>query len=87
MDKFDVMDFMMHRQAMDVCIEIVMKSAERTWVRYWNLGYSGKPWLIDGEQYLLPTEILNSDDWSILTPEQMTTPRVHAGNPSGEFSC
>lgn len=81
MDKFDISDFLMHKNAMDVCIEVTFKNAHRTYIRYWNLGYTGKPWLVDGEEYVIPTDELNTDNWNLITPEQLTTARVNAGLP------
>lgn len=81
MDKFDIGNFMMHKNAMDVCLEVSFKNGHLTYVKYWNLGYSGKPWLLDSNEYIIHTEVLNSDDWNILTPEQLTTPRANSGLP------
>ena len=66
--------FWVHNKTMDLCIEVLEVNGLKLKVRWWNLGYVGDPWPIDGTEYIeiLPDGLKN---WSQLTHEQMVTPR------------
>lgn len=83
--------FWMHENAMDVCIEIIKvqygdQKRTKFKVRWWNLGYTGNPWLIPyPDQFARPSvlELQNKDfsKWHNIT-HKMHTPRKASGLPA-----
>lgn len=72
--------FIMHKGYMDVCFKVV--SIEGTTYRgqFYNLGYTGNPWLIH-DLYKIYALDININDWVKLSPQQMKTPRTKPGLP------
>lgn len=64
--------YYMHDKSMDVCVQIVDSLGNGMYkVQWWNLGYVGTPWPIDGnydEIYMHP------DVWNDIT-ENLQLPR------------
>lgn len=74
--------YYMHKRAMDVCIFVERSyriSDNRFSVRasFWNLGYSGVPWLSDVERRY---DIADSNDWVNIT-DKFLDKRTAAGLP------
>jgi len=38
--------YLVHEQMKDVFIEVLEHKIERTRIRWWNLGFTNKPWMI-----------------------------------------
>lgn len=69
----------MHKNAMDVCIEIVrhryIGDDYSIWhVRIWNLGYTGNPWYIDEEKnYKIKSD--QYDSYREISDKELLKPR------------
>ena len=79
--KLDINDFIMHRNAMDVCLEITNIVGTVAYVRFWNLGYIGKPWILDYTDYSLELGVLETKLWRVLDPEDMVKSRITSDPP------
>ncbi len=71
--------FFMHNRAMDICIEVLkhryIGEDYSIWhVRLWNLGYTGKPWIVD-EVKSYKIKQTEYDNYRELTEEEMLTAR------------
>jgi hypothetical protein len=63
----------MHKNAMDIFIEVIRSDPDSKFVRWWNLGYTGNPWRMDMEKIRIAPE--DEVNWLPLTKEQANTPR------------
>jgi DsbC/DsbD-like thiol-disulfide interchange protein len=77
--------FLMHENAMDVCIEVVdsleLKPGVLTWkVYWWNLGYSGTPFKITLNLDTIEIKASNRHRWKYIE-DKMYTPRTKPGLP------
>lgn len=83
---FEVGKFYMHRRMKDVCIEVA-KFKDQTvrhvmlQVRYWNLGYTGRPWLIDDRLSIIFINTQDIPDWIHLDEDVLTMERRTDGPP------
>lgn len=68
--------FYMHRQSMDVCIEVIGPRIYGLLVKWWNLGYDGNPWPID-QSFI---KNINEHEWVDITT-QLTVKRTQSGLP------
>lgn len=66
-------DKFMHKNAMDVFIEVLGVEGESHLVRWWNLGYVGKPWEMDLEVVTIKKE--DEHNWRELTSADFLIPR------------
>lgn len=78
--------FYMHENAMDVAIEVTRvqyEDSKRIKFRgkYWNLGYSGTPWLIFHQDFALEINKADLPKW-ICINSKMTTKRMKSGLPA-----
>lgn len=71
--------FYIHKNALDVCIEIVRfrfigDTCSVWYVRRWNLGYTGNPWCIDSvKNYRI--DVPQYDNYREITEDELRTPR------------
>ena len=84
--KFEKQKFYMHRNMKDVCIEVcaVMDQTVRhvmLQVRYWNLGYMGRPWLIEDKTSNIFIQTQDIPEWLHIDEELLTTVRFSDGPP------
>lgn len=82
--------FWMHENSMDVFIEIIsIKYRDNKRMkfkgRYWNLGYSGTPWLISID---LNFTILTEDftKWKKINFQELHTKRIRSGLPTPQHN-
>lgn len=78
--------FWMHENGMDCCIEVIRvqySDQKRIIVkaRWWNLGYTGNPWLIDPRVETIKLNRQDLSKWHNIT-NKMTTPRKASGMPA-----
>lgn len=81
--------FIMHKEALDCCVEImeVLDTAPtdppRIVGRWWNLGYTGRPWLCQNASkvYRLQIGPKEATNWLLLTLDDLETPRIQEGPP------
>ena len=76
--------FYMHKDAMDVCMEVVRipyrdNKRYRLKIRWWNLGYTGNPWLLD--PMLFSLTIFKTDAHWIYINNLMNKKRLKPGLP------
>lgn len=71
--------FYMHAKALDVFIEVLHDGR----YRWWNLGYTGQPWMLPRKVPYGDVSKLKPQGWVALSVEQMNTPRVKPGLPKG----
>lgn len=77
--------FYMHNRAMDIYIQVLGVNFDTTDflsldVFIWNLGYSGKPYIIEQDQHytIKPSEVPNYIE---ITMDQIKIPRTKSGLP------
>jgi hypothetical protein len=73
--------FYMHRKSLDVFIEVVGEGKDKVYVNFWNLGCTGKPWLVDNQRFPLSTLDLDESAWVELTADDLMEPRHVHGLP------
>jgi len=80
------MIFYMHKNAMDVCIEVLKVQYQddkriKLKVRWWNLGYAGEPYALFGDSTDKLT--LSKDNWLewVNITDQINNKREHPGLP------
>lgn len=86
MRKIKPNDFIMNKKSMDICSEVLEISSLNDdsvtiKVRFWNLGYSGDPWILTGEFDSFDIKFTDVTDWVVLSDEQISTPRTKSGIP------
>lgn len=84
--KFKAQEFYMHKDMKDVCIEVLVNLDQTLrhnmlQVRYWNLGYMGRPWLIQDTPSTIFIATQDIPDWVHLDYELLTTVRFADGVP------
>lgn len=77
--------FWMHENGMDVCIEVLKvqyRDSKRVILkaRWWNLGYTGNPWVIFPRPETLKLKPEDLSKWHNITGK-MLTPRKASGMP------
>lgn len=65
--------YYMHENAMDVCVKVLSAEpgSNKCTVEWWNLGYTGNPWPLEGEG---PPQINITSAWRNIT-ELVNKPR------------
>jgi hypothetical protein len=83
--------YYMHKDCADVFIQVVKMAYRgprysKIKVIWWNLGYTGNPWMVPSRAMSgIETIKINNDklkDWVQLTCEQFVTPRLKPGLPA-----
>lgn len=78
--------FWMHENGMDCCIEVLRiqysdQKRVKVKARWWNLGYTGNPWLIDPKIETIELKRADLPKWHNIT-HKMHTPRKASGMPA-----
>lgn len=80
---FKLDHYYMHKNALDTCIQVTRVFEDRIYIRWWALGYVGRPWILDMEEYVIYLKNLRPhDSWIELTLDDLSTPRNMPGHPS-----
>lgn len=88
MSNFKLGEFYMHQNALDTCIEIAKIEEDAPLptyrVRWWNLGYMGRPFMIEppSRTYRVIIGPKEAAQWTLLSLEAMTNPRTLPGLPT-----
>lgn len=82
--KLEPGEFYMHENQKDVCIKVLAvepssKGIHKLSVEYWNLGYTGRPWLI--KEDVIRIHDANLDFWHHLDYDVLVQKRYVSGIP------
>lgn len=86
--RMEVGEFYMYETQKDVCIKVIgiepsSKGINKVSVEYWNLGHTGRPWRISGEENTVRIHDSSLEYWYHLDFEVLTEKRYMAGLPKG----
>lgn len=74
------MKYIMHKDSMDVAIEVIYFDGSAYKIRFINLGYTGKPWFCSNI-VTLPSDRLNLKNYVTLSNQDLITVRTKPGLP------
>jgi len=75
-------EFYKHRYSMDVILEVtsIIRADEKgidIYGRFWNQGWTGRPWLIDDSPELIHIKYDQIENWKEMNWEEMTRRRIN----------